>query len=139
MDSMGGQTIASTRAPKGIVFGLYQNPSLTVSHCRSDISFQYSENSNNHKPPHVKEAYMDTITSFLSNPLVSLIGYTLSLIASIVAIYQFFQKKKAVNKISELMVEIKNHQTKNSNKISLGEKSQYFQDNSGPITIDNRG
>lgn len=84
---------------------------------------------------------MDLTSSFLSNPVVGLIGYLLSLIAAIIAISQYLAKSKAIEEVKNLQIEITNLQsnTNNENKINQGEKSQYFQENSGPVNIDNRG
>jgi hypothetical protein len=84
---------------------------------------------------------MDLITSFLSNPLVGLIGYVLSLVAAIIAIFQYFGKTKAEEEARNLRIEITNLNSnkKNENKVNQGDKSQYFQENSGPVNIDNRG
>lgn len=84
---------------------------------------------------------MDSIVSFLSNPIVGLIGYLLSLVAAIIAIFQYFGKSKAEEEARKLRIEITNLQTntKNENKVYQGNKSQYFQENSGPVNIDNRG
>lgn len=82
---------------------------------------------------------MNIITSFLSNPIIALTGYLLSLVASIIAITQYYGRSKAEAEAKELRIEIKSLLTKNENQVQLGEKSQYFQENSGPITIDNRG
>lgn len=82
---------------------------------------------------------MSSIISFLSNPITALIGYILSVAAAIIAIIQFREKSKAEALIEILQIEIKSLHTRNENQVHLGEKSQYFQDNSGSITIDNRG
>lgn len=84
---------------------------------------------------------MDLITSFLSNPVVSLTGYVLSFVASITAISENIGKSKAREEVRNLQIQITNLQsnTKNENNINQGKRSQYFQDNSGPVTIDNRG
>ena len=84
---------------------------------------------------------MDLITSFLSNPVVGLIGYLLSFVAAIIAIFQYFGKSRAEEEARSLRIEITNLQsnTRNENKINQGHKSQYFQENSGPVNIDNRG
>ncbi|TMO59425.1 hypothetical protein [Pseudoalteromonas aurantia] len=94
---------------------------------------------------------MDELTTFLSNPIVGTIGYTLSLIAAIIAIYQALAKEKALKTIDKLNLQIttisqENHdlrlsinKTENNNEVIQGEKSQYFQDNSGSVNIDNRG
>jgi len=83
---------------------------------------------------------MSEIVSFLSNPIVGLIGYICSLVAAVIAIGQFLGKTKAQRQIRDLKIEITNLQsnTSNKNKIHQGEKSQYFQDNSGSVNIDNR-
>lgn len=83
---------------------------------------------------------MDFITSLLSNPIAGIIGYLLSLVASIIAILQYIGKSKAVAEAHNLKIEIKNLQenTNNKNRVQQGDKSQYFQENSGPVTIDNR-
>lgn len=84
---------------------------------------------------------MDLITSFLSNPIVGFIGYLLSLVAAIIAIAQYLGRTKAEDEARSLRIEITNLQanTKNENNVHQGEKSQYFQENSGPVNIDNRG
>lgn len=84
---------------------------------------------------------MGLITSFLSNPVVGLIGYLLSLVAAIIAIFQYLGKSKAEEDARNLRIEITNLQTntKNENKVNQGDKSQYLQENSGPVNIDNRG
>lgn len=83
---------------------------------------------------------MDFITSLLSNPIAGIIGYLLSLVASIIAIFQYIGKSKAVTEANNLKIEIKNLQenTNNKNRVRQGDKSQYFQENFGPVTIDNR-
>ena len=84
---------------------------------------------------------MDLITNFLSNPVVGLLGYLLSILAAIIAIGQFYGKSKAKEEVRNLQLKITNLQsnTKNKSKIKQGDKSQYFQENSGPVNIDNRG
>lgn len=84
---------------------------------------------------------MDQIANILSNPIVGLIGYLLSLVAAIIAIFQYFGKSKAKDEIKSLQIEITSLQTslRNENNIHQGDKSQYFQENSGPVSIDNRG
>lgn len=83
---------------------------------------------------------MDLIKDFLSDPIVGLIGYVLSLIASIIAVSQFLGKTTAQERVRELTIEVKNiKKTSSENEVVQGEKSQYFQDNSGPVNIDNRG
>lgn len=84
---------------------------------------------------------MDLITSFLSNPIVGIIGYLLSFAASIIAIAQYLGRTKAEEEARSLRIKITNLQanTKNENTVHQGEKSQYFQDNRGPVNIDNRG
>ncbi|MEY8201267.1 MAG: hypothetical protein RPS47_18675 [Colwellia sp.] len=94
---------------------------------------------------------MDEITAFLTNPIVGIIGYVLSLIAAIIAITQALAKQKALKVIEQLNIQVTNireentdlrlsfNKTENNNDITQGEKSQYFQDNSGSVNIDNRG
>lgn len=84
---------------------------------------------------------MDVIASILTNPIVSGVGYLLSFFSGIIAIYQYIGKNKAEKEVASLKLEITNFQggTINKNKIEQGEKSQYFQDNSGLVNIDNRG
>lgn len=83
---------------------------------------------------------MDLIKEFLANPIVGGVGYALSLIAAIIAVSQFLGKKEAKERVRELIIEVKNTKTtSNENEITQGEKSQYFQENSGPVNIDNRG
>lgn len=84
---------------------------------------------------------MDLISSFLSNPIVGIIGYLFSLVAAIIAIFQYLGRSKAEDEVKNLQIEITNLQTntRNENRVNQGEKSQYFQENSGPVNIDNRG
>lgn len=94
---------------------------------------------------------MNELTTLLSNPVVGFIGYTLSLIAAIIAIYQALAKGKALKTIKQLNLQITTirqenndlrlsiNKTENNNEIIQGEKSQYFQGNSGSVNIDNRG
>jgi hypothetical protein len=83
---------------------------------------------------------VDLITEFLANPMVGLVGYVLSLIAAIIAVSQFMGKKTAEERVRKLTIEVKNiKKTSNENEVTQGEKSQYFQENSGPVNIDNRG
>jgi len=83
---------------------------------------------------------VDLITEFLANPIVGFVGYVLSLIAAIIAVSQFLGKKTAEERVRGLTIEVKNIKTTlNENEITQGEKSQYFQENSGPVNIDNRG
>jgi len=83
---------------------------------------------------------VNVITEFLANPIVGLVGYALSLIAAIIAVSQFSGKKTAQEKVRELTIEVKNiKMISNENEITQGKKSQYFQQNSGSVNIDNRG
>lgn len=84
---------------------------------------------------------MDLIASFLSNPIVGFIGYLLSLVAAIIAIVQYLGRSKAEGEARSLRIEITNLQanTKNENTVHQSGKSQYFQENNGPVNIDNRG
>ena len=82
---------------------------------------------------------MNELSIFLSNPIVGFIGYMLSVIAAIIAIVQAIKKNNALQKIKELNVQITNIKNENKNSVTQGEKSQYFQDNNGPVNIDNRG
>jgi carbohydrate-binding DOMON domain-containing protein len=83
---------------------------------------------------------VELITGFLANPIVGLIGYVLSLIAAVIAVSQFSGKKTAQERVRELTIEVKNIKTTaNENEVTQGVKSQYFQENSGPVNIDNRG
>jgi len=94
---------------------------------------------------------MDFIKEFLANPIVGLTGYALSAIAAIIAIAQATGKTNALKENKDLntkllLVKKENHElrleinkSENKNKIKQGDRSQYFQSNSGPISIDNRG
>lgn len=84
---------------------------------------------------------MAEINSFLANPIVGLLGYVLSLLASIIAILQFLARRKIADERDGLEVEVAklNQIISNSNdNITQGKKSQYFKDNSGAVNIDNR-
>ena len=94
---------------------------------------------------------MDDLTAFLSNPIVGIIGYALSLVAAIIAITQALAKQKVLKVIEQLNIQVTAireentnlklsiNKTENKNEVTQGEKSQYFQDNSGLVNIDNRG
>jgi len=83
---------------------------------------------------------VDLITEFLADPVVGFVGYILSLIAAIIAVSQFLGKRKVEERVRELKIEVENIKTtSNENEITQGDKSQYFQENSGPVNIDNRG
>lgn len=95
----------------------------------------------------IKDVNMDTMTVFLSDPLVASVGYFFSLIAACIAIWQFLAKSQAISNLKEMKIQITNlkientnlRTIRNSNKIQQGQQSQYFQDNSGHVNIDNRG
>lgn len=90
----------------------------------------------------LKRLMVETITSFLSNPIVSLVGYVATLIGGLVAVWQFLEKSKMQKEVERLKLQIVNLQSdvvNNNNKVRQGAKSQYFQDNSGAVIIDNRG
>lgn len=85
------------------------------------------------------------IASILANPYVSMFGYVIGVISGSIAIVQAFNISKKNKEIKRLNVDIINMtnelnlQVSNKNKVNQGDKSQYFQDNSGPVNIDNRG
>lgn len=85
------------------------------------------------------------IASILSNEYVSAFGYFVGVVSGVIAIYQTLQVNKKDNEINQLNITINelNSQittiTTNQNTISQGERSQYFQENSGSVSIDNRG
>lgn len=93
---------------------------------------------------------MDSLTVFLSNPFVGAVGYILSFIAAVIAIYQFFAKSEAKEAASQLNIKVESlteensllrlelNQIQNMNNVHQGDKSQYFQDNNGPVSIDMR-
>ena len=89
---------------------------------------------------------MTNIIQFLADPIVSLIGYALTVISSLIAIQQYFDKKEALNlnltlqnKISTLELENSSiKQSNNKNTVTQGDHSQFINDNTGPISIDNR-
>ncbi|MEZ8234784.1 hypothetical protein LMH73_001650 [Vibrio splendidus] len=89
---------------------------------------------------------MSLIEQFLSNPIVAFIGYAFSLVAACIAIVQTIGKSKAKEELKVTKIELINITEKNNvllsqinqNKVEQGEKSQYFQDNNGSVTIDNR-
>jgi len=83
---------------------------------------------------------MEIITEVLANPLVALFGYILSIVSAIIAIVQYLGKSSALKQVNHLKMEIKNLQSViNKGDVTQGHKSQYFQHNSGPVSIDNRG
>lgn len=90
---------------------------------------------------------MDVIKDFLANPVVGLIGYILTVASGLIAIAQTIRKNNAEEKATGLEVKLsvlsqENVRLKQEIKemsIIQGDKSQYFQQNSGPVMIDNRG
>ncbi|MDY7539162.1 hypothetical protein RGU72_12955 [Undibacterium sp. 5I1] len=90
---------------------------------------------------------MAEITAFLADPLVSLLGYILTVISGFIAIWQSIGKSRALTDLQKLKVQIDNSlqnsnnlsETVNQNHVQQGPKSQYFQENKGSINIDNRG
>ncbi|OEE77132.1 hypothetical protein A1OQ_05685 [Enterovibrio norvegicus FF-162] len=94
---------------------------------------------------------MEYLTTLLANPIVAAIGYVLSFVAAVIAILQALGKKNAQKLVQELKVEILTvkeentnlkfsiNRNENKNNVNQGDKSQYFQDNSGQVNIDNRG
>ena len=89
---------------------------------------------------------MADIAAFLSNPLVSLLGYILTVISGGIAIWQSVGKSRALTELQKIKVQIQslnssnNHsEAVNKNHVHQGPKSQYFQENKGSINIDNRG
>lgn len=66
---------------------------------------------------------MDLITSFLSNPIVGIIGYAVSFVAAIIAIVQYLGRAKAEEEARSLRIEITHLQatTKNENTVRQGE------------------
>lgn len=94
---------------------------------------------------------MEYLAALLANPIVGAIGYVLSFVAAVIAIFQALGKKSAQKLVQELKIEISTvkeentnlklsiNRNENKNSVNQGEKSQYFQDNSGPVNIDNRG
>lgn len=94
---------------------------------------------------------MAFLTAFLSDPIVGSVGYVLSFVAAFIAIGQFVGKSKVLEEMRVLtlkynsVLQENNHlklqvsNIDNNNEVNQGEKSQYFQDNSGPVSIDNRG
>ena len=94
---------------------------------------------------------MEYLAILLANPIVGAIGYVLSFVAAVIAIFQALGKKSAQKLVQELKIEISTvkeentnlklsiNRNENKNSVNQGEKSQYFQDNSGPVNIDNRG
>ncbi|MBB1489071.1 hypothetical protein [Oceanospirillum sediminis] len=90
------------------------------------------------------------IDAFLDNTFIKLLGYVISLIAGVIAIWQSIRvnkiKKELIffkqdfNQINQDFKRIKIHfdERNVSNEVKLGERSQYIQDANGPISIDNR-
>jgi len=90
---------------------------------------------------------MEYLKIFLADPVVVFIGYALTIISGVIALIQTFGKAKAKEKTKVVERKLESifqdninlkQQIKNMN-VTQGEKSQYFQQNSGPVNIDNRG
>ena len=88
---------------------------------------------------------MDLISDFLSNPIISVIGYFMTVVSGAIAIAQSIRSSNLSKENTNLRNDIVALQQVNAENIELnkkviqGEKSQYFEDNSGPVNIDNRG
>ena len=90
---------------------------------------------------------MDYLKDFLADPIVSFIGYALTVISGLIAIAQTAGKTKAKEETKQAQNELYNIAQENNNlklridkmNVTQGEKSQFFQQNSGPVNIDNRG
>jgi len=90
---------------------------------------------------------MEYLKHFLENPIVVLIGYVLTVVSGLIAVVQTIGKSKAEEKANNLEVRLSKAIQENISlkqeveriSVSQGNKSQYFQQNSGPVTIDNRG
>lgn len=92
---------------------------------------------------------MEFLTEVLSNPIIAAIGYITSLIAACIAIKQATAKNVANEKIKVLEqnnITLSNENNKlkikidqSNNTVKQGQKSQYFHDNSGAVSIDLRG
>lgn len=90
---------------------------------------------------------MEFLKGLLADPVVSAVGYILTVVSGVIAIVQVSGKAKAKREIVKLRSEISNV-TNEKNKLKLdiesmnvtqGEKSQFFQSNSEAVNIDNRG
>lgn len=90
---------------------------------------------------------MEFIKVFLADPIVSSVGYILTVVSGIIAIVQTCGKSKAEKEVIQLR-DVISSVTNENNKLKLdietmsvtqGEKSQFFQSNSGAVNIDNRG
>lgn len=82
------------------------------------------------------------IESILANEYVSAFGYFVGVVSGCIAIYQTMQVAEKNIEIQQLKVinnELNTQITTNKNNVNQGERSQYFQDNNGPVNIDNRG
>ena len=88
---------------------------------------------------------MNLISDFLSNPIVSAIGYFMTVVSGAIAIAQSIRSSNLSKENTNLRNDIVVLQQVNAENLELnkkviqGEKSQYFEDNSGPVNIDNRG
>jgi hypothetical protein len=88
---------------------------------------------------------MNLISDFLSNPMVSAIGYFMTVVSGAIAIVQSIRSSNLSKENTNLRKDILVLQQFNAENLAFnkgvvqGEKSQYFEDNSGPVIIDNRG
>ncbi|UAN48680.1 hypothetical protein KGP17_20385 [Serratia sp. JSRIV001] len=79
---------------------------------------------------------------FLANPIVALFGYIIGVTSGVFGIVQMCRVSKKEKEIISLTrinnaLTLENNNLKvNNNTISQGEKSQYFQENNGPVNID---
>lgn len=90
---------------------------------------------------------MEHLKIFLANPVVGFFGYVLTIVSGVIALVQTFGKEKAKKEIKSVEIKLESITQENLSlkqqienmSVTQGDKSQYFQQNSGPVTIDNRG
>lgn len=92
------------------------------------------------------EMEFQMVASILANEYVIAFGYLVGVVSGCIAIYQTIQVTKKNTEIQQLKItvnelntKITNNITTNRNNVSQGERSQFFQENNGPVNIDNRG
>ncbi|MEE4343512.1 hypothetical protein V2J66_18000 [Pseudomonas alliivorans] len=90
---------------------------------------------------------MEYLKVFLADPVVGLIGYAIGVVSGLIALAQTLGKAKAKKQVNEVEAKLTSITQENVSlkqkienmNVTQGDKSQYFQQNSGAVSIDNRG
>lgn len=89
---------------------------------------------------------MEYLKVFLADPVVGFVGYAIGVVSGLIALAQTLGKAKAKKQVKEVETKLARITQENVSlkqkienmNVTQGDKSQYFQQNSGPVSIDNR-